>query len=365
MIPNSKESHNIIRISWGNKQEILVVTCIAILTGFLLKIPSIFDLNEDAYFARNFSIIGMPALLGYSLYTSKQSIKQYWYILVIALSLVGYLHFIPTDLENPVFVLICLHAPVVLWFLFGKAYLDNAWNSPYIRVDFIRFNGEVVIMAGLLLISGLLFSGITIALFELINMRIEDIYFEYVGIWGIGAIPVMSLYLIHNNKNLVQNITPVIAKLFTLPAFILLLIFSVMLLQSKQMIFDDREFLMVFNLILLAVMALILFSSKNVQDSTFQHYLLFGLTTITIVDNIFAILAISYRLIEFGISPNRLALFGLNFLMFGHISIICYRIMQVIGSTRSIQSVFRTIGRYLPIYLLWAIFVMVGFPLIF
>lgn len=51
--------------------------------------------------------------------------------------------------------------------------------------------------------------------------------------------------------------------------------------------------------------------------------------------------------------------------MFGHKSIICYRIMQVIGRIRSIQSVFRTMGRYLPIYLLWAIFVMVGFPLIF
>lgn len=365
MTHNSSETNSTIRISWGSKQEILVVIGIAILTGFLLKIPSIFGLDEDDYFARNISFIGIPALLGYSLYTSKKSLKQYWHILVTAIGLVCYLHLIPIDLENPVFILVYLHAPVVLWFLFGKAYLDSEWKSPENRINFIRFNGEVAIMGGLLLVSGLLFSGLTITLFELIDMRIEDVYFEYFGIWGIGAIPVLSLYLVHNNKHLVQNISPVIAKLFTLPAFVLLLIFSVMLSQSQKTIFDDREFLLVFNLILLAVMALILFSFKNDHNSTFQHYLLFGLTTITIIDNIVALFAIGYRLFEFGLSPNRLALFGLNLLMLGHIFIIGYHIFQVIRGRETIRSVFTAMGGYLPIYLLWVIFVIVGFPLIF
>lgn len=71
MTPNSSETNSTIRISWGSKQEILVVIGIAILTGFLLKIPSIFGLDKDDYFARNISFIGIPALLGYSLYTSK------------------------------------------------------------------------------------------------------------------------------------------------------------------------------------------------------------------------------------------------------------------------------------------------------
>ena len=52
MTPNSSETNSTIRISWGSKQEILVVIGIAILTGFLLKIPSIFGLDEDYYFAR-------------------------------------------------------------------------------------------------------------------------------------------------------------------------------------------------------------------------------------------------------------------------------------------------------------------------
>ena len=82
-------------------------------------------------------------------------------------------------------------------------------------------------MAGLLGLSLMIFSAITIALFELIGYSIEDIYFEKIAIWGLGAIPVLALYLVHNNQDLTSKISPIIAKLFTPPAFLLLLIFSI------------------------------------------------------------------------------------------------------------------------------------------
>ena len=75
-------------------------------------------------------------------------------------------------------------------------------------------------MAGLLGLSLMIFSAITIALFELIGYSIEDIYFEKIAIWGLGAIPVLALYLVHNNQDLTSKISPIIAKPFTPPAFL-------------------------------------------------------------------------------------------------------------------------------------------------
>ena len=194
--------------------------------------------------------------------------------------------------------------------MFAKAYLGEDWKVSTKRIDFIRFNGEIVIMAGLLGLSLMIFSAITIALFELIGYSIEDIYFEKIAIWGLGAIPVLALYLVHNNQDLTSKISPIIAKLFTPPAFLLLLIFSIMLPQAPETIFDDRDLLLVFNIVLLAVMALILFSFKNEESSSFQLYLLLGLAAITIIDNLMALSAIGLRLFEFGVSANRLALSG-------------------------------------------------------
>jgi len=342
-----------------------VVIGLALLTGLLLKIPIIFGIDEDAYFPRNIGTILLPALLGYSIFVSKLATRHHWTLLAVAGALVLYSNLLPGTLDDSTLILACFHIPILVWFVFAIAYLGEDWKISTKRIDFIRLNGEVVIMGGLLGLSLLLFSAITIALFERIGYRIEDIYFEKIAIWGMGAIPVLALYLVHNNRDLTSKISPIIAKLFTPPAFLLLLIFSIMLPQAPETIFNDRDLLLIFNIVLLAVMALILFSFKNEENSTFQLYQLFGLAAIAIVDNLLALSAIGVRLFEFGISANRLALFGLNLLMLSHLSYFGYRIIGVIRSKAELSSVFHAMGVYLPVYGVWAAIVSLLFPLFF
>lgn len=353
------------KISWGSPKEIWVVIGLALLTGLILKIPMIFGIDENAYFPRNIGSILLPALLGYSFFVCKLAIKAHWTLFAVAGALVLYSNLLPGTLDDSALVLAYFHIPILVWFIFARAYLGEDWKISTKRIDFIRFNGEVVIMGGLLGLSLLLFSAITIALFELIGYHIEDIYFEKIAIWALGSIPVLTLYLVHNNRDLTSKISPIIAKLFTPPAFLLLLIFSIMLPQAPETIFDDRDLLLIFNMVLLAVMALILFSFKNEENSTFQLYLLFGLAAIAIIDNLLALSAIGVRLFEFGISANRLALFGLNLLMLSHLSYFGYRIIGVIRSKEELSSVFYAMGVYLPVYGVWAAIVSLLFPLFF
>ena len=218
-------------------------------------------------------------------------------------------------------------------------------------------------MGGLLGLSLLLFSAITIALFELIGYRIEDIYFEKIAIWGLGAIPVVALYLVHNNRDVTSKISPIIAKLFTPPAFLLLLIFSIMLPQAPETIFDDRDLLLIFNMVLLAVMALILFSFKTRRIVPFNSTY-FGLAAIAIIDNLLALSAIEYGYLNLE-SRQIDWLFGLNLLMLSHLGYFGYRIIGVIRSKAELSSVFHAMGVYLPVYGVWAAVVSLLFPLFF
>ena len=87
-------------------------------------------------------------------------------------------------------------------------------------------------MSGLLLISGGLFTVITIGLFQEIGFNIEDFYFENVVVWGLPAIPLIASYWIFNNKDLVSKISPLIAKIFTPFVFLILFIFSFAIIFS-------------------------------------------------------------------------------------------------------------------------------------
>ena len=87
-------------ISWGSPKEIFMVISLALLTGFLLKIPMIFGVDDDAYFPRNIGSILLPALLGYSLFVSKLVMRLHWSLLAVAGILVLYINLLPGTLED-------------------------------------------------------------------------------------------------------------------------------------------------------------------------------------------------------------------------------------------------------------------------
>jgi hypothetical protein len=91
-------------------------------------------------------------------------------------------------------------------------------------------------------------------------MDITKFYFEQIAVWGLAAIPMLSTYLIQNNPELVNKISPTIAKIFTPVVFVTLLVFLIALMNRGNSIYNDRNFLLVFNIVLIGVMAIILFS---------------------------------------------------------------------------------------------------------
>src|SRR5207237_10732519 len=140
------------------------------------------------------------------------------------------------------------------------------------------------IITVILVIAGGILTGITIGLFSVIGFDIEKFYFDYIGIFGLAALPIVATYITQTNPQLVNKVSPVIAKIFSPLVLIMLVVYLVAIFFSGKDPYKDRDFLIVFNILLIGVMAIILFSiseiskkNKNQADS----FILFALSIVT------------------------------------------------------------------------------------
>jgi len=355
-------------LNWGEKKEWKAVALCMLLAGFLANIPNLFSIDPEWYVPRNLGLIVFLPLLLYVIWQQKKAPKQT--LLSLSIFVLGglYLNNLAGDENNPLFVLACLHLPVVFWGVFSYTALSATKTSYIKRVAWFRFNGDLLLVVGLIILGGVLFSVITVGLFEMIQIDFATLYFEKIVPWGLAPVPVLAYFLLLHNLSLVQKVSRLIATLFTPFALLTLLIFSLTLPFAKTTVFEDRDLLLFFNLILFAVLALIIFSlsdpNSNEKGKPWK-IVLSGLALVALIDNLLALSAVGIRLIEGGITPNRLAVLGLNAIVVLHLGFILSALLQSLNPINKEHHIENQIGRFIPIYVLWAFFVAVLFPLVF
>jgi len=92
---------------------------------------------------------------------------------------------------------------------------------------------------------------------------------------------------------------------------------------------------------------------------------LFILSIVTLLINLIALSAIFYRLGEFGLTPNRLAILVSNILIFVNLIMITIDLYKINFKKAELEKVELTISKYLPVYVIWVLIVVFGFPLFF
>ncbi|WP_111672538.1 DUF4153 domain-containing protein [Algoriphagus litoralis] len=356
------------RISWGSRSEWKFVIIAALLAGVLAKFPTIFSLNEEFFYPRNLGFIAFPFVAAYFAWKNKLSVQSlalpFGIILVAAL----YINLLPENQESDTLILACIHLPLLLWGILGFVFSDVQITNLPKRLAYLNFNGDAVIMGAILLLAGLLMSGITVGLFGLIGLSIEKFYFEYIGVFGLAAAPLVATHLTQTNPQLVNKVPPIIAKIFSPLVLIMLVIYLGAIVYAGKDPYNDREFLMLFNMLLIGVMGLIFFSvaeSAKDEKSGPGVWILISLSIVTILVNGVALSAIAFRISEWGITPNRLAVLGVNILMLIHLILVAKKLIQTSRKNEPLNQVGLTLVRYLPIYLLWTTLVVFLFPVIF
>lgn len=355
-------------ISWGSKKELLFIVTAVFIAGFLAKFPNLFAIDQEFYYPRNISFIILPILTFFFAWKNKLTLKKTSAITGMILISWIYINILPANPHSDTLVLACIHLPFFLWVLFGISYSDDGQKKFKINLNFLRFNGDVAVMSALLGIAGLFMSGITIGLFELIGLKIEKFYMENVVIFGLPAIPLIATYLTQLNPQLVNKVSPVVAKLFSPAVLIMLVIYLGTIIILEKNPYNDREFLLIFNLLLIGVMALIFFSvagSTDKNKNKTETWILLLLAIITIIVNFVALSAIIYRISEWGITPNRIAVLGANILILIHLLIVAAKLSKTIQTARALLDVGVSIVKYIPVYFVWVILIVFVLPLLF
>jgi hypothetical protein len=260
------------------------------------------------------------------------------------------------------------HLPILLWLLAGVAYVGGQWRSHARRMDFIRFTGEWVVYLALLALGGIVVTGLTIASFTALGVADEDTIASWIIPIGAAGATVIAAWLVEAKQAVVENIAPVLTKVFT-PITLLLLIALLSALAVRLDFADlDRDLLIIVDLILALVLGLVLYavSARDpLAGPELFDRLQFVLLVVALATDAVLLVAMITRIADAGFTANKLAALGMNAVL----------LVNLIGSTRLLArfnrgaSPFSTLERwqtaYLPVYGLWAAFVVLALPPIF
>ena len=211
-------------------------------------------------------------------------------------------------------------------------------------------------------------TGLTLGLFQLINVEIGQWYLNNVVIAGVISAPILAAYVyvdfMKSNSRIAVTISNIFAPLFLVTTVAYLI---VMVIQQISP-FTNREFLILFNGLLVIVLGMTIYSicgRKHDNPSHLMDAINVSLICVTLIINVIALAAILYRFSEWGMSPNRVVVLGANLLIFGHLGKLLSAYWQVYNKRALADTLKIAVTGYFPIYGAWALFVVVVLPLVF
>lgn len=348
--------------------DLRMIALLSLVIALLVKAHLFFGRMElESYWLRNLPTIVFAGLTAWFVLRGRVTgVKN---ILMLALPVVIlsiFLNLLPEKLCDTS-VLAFLHAPVFMWFIFGLAWVSFQPSSTPKVSAFIRYNGELVVMYGLLCIAGIMLSGMTIGLFAVIGKDIGQVYMENIAIVGLAVFPVLAAWLIDLYPDITSRIVPVIARFFTPLVFILVVIYVIAITVTGIDLSKNRDFLIIFNLLLLGVMIIIVFSLSELDKSDIRKLnviLLFLLAAVTLIIDLLALSAIISRLSD-GFTPNRTVVLVSNILVLVNLLLILPGLFLAGFKGKSLDGVEKIIYGYLPVYFLYSLVVIFVFPFIF
>ena len=355
-------------VQWGSKADWLFILIAGGIAGTLAKLPTFFTLQEDEFYARNLGFVVFPFLCAYFIRKNRLPLTSLIFPITSILLAALYINLLPSQDGSDTVVLACIHLPLFLWGILGLVFSGSDTKNLSKRLTYLQYNGETIIVGGILILAGGLLTGITIGLFELIGLNIIDVYFQYIAIYGLAAAPLLATLITQSNPELVNKVPPIVAKIFSPLVLIMLSCYLVAIAYAGKNPYSDRDFLLLFNLLLLGVMALIFFSvveSVGEKKVSLMTWVLASLSLITLLVNGIALSAIAFRISEWGITPNRLAVLGVNLVMLVHLVMVSWKLIQTVRGKSKLEEVGLTLVRHLPIYLIWTAIVIFLFPVLF
>ncbi|GAA1733396.1 hypothetical protein GCM10009809_31080 [Isoptericola hypogeus] len=348
-------------------RELAVVLALAVGAGLAVKV-GILAFDEEVTLMRNVGLLVLPFLAGYFAWKRRVTSRVAAAVLAPAVLLAVVINVYPFAPGGSTELLAVIHAPVVLWTLLGVVYMGGRWRSDAGRMDFVRFTGELVVYMALLALGGGVLVGLTFGIFGMVGVDLEPILEDWIMPLCVPGALVVAAWLVEAKKSVVENIAPVLTKVFTPLTIVMLLSVLPVLLGAGGLVDVDRGLLILMDAILVLVLCLLLYSI-SARDSLappgfFDVLQLVLVGAALAVDGVM-LTAMLTRIAEFGASPNKVAALGLNLVLLAHLVRSGWLALRFLRGRSGFAAVERWQTRYLPAYGIWAAVVVVVFPPLF
>jgi len=146
-------------------------------------------------------------------------------------------------------MLAALHAPVILWVLTGLAYVGGRWRSDRRRMDFVRFTGELAIYYTLLALGGAVLIALTLATLRGIGTDFQPVLEGWILPFAVPGALVVATWLVEAKQQVVENMAPVLTRVFTPLTVAMLLVLLAVLATAGGFTGMDRNLLIIMALI--------------------------------------------------------------------------------------------------------------------
>jgi hypothetical protein len=336
-----------------------------------IKVPDLFGMSlaeDGSFYARNFTLFALPWLAAF-LAWRRQARRPLIGILValFALGAVGANAYPLADTSQSV-VLTSIHLPIALWLVVGLAYVADDWRSSRRRMDFIRFTGEWFVYFVLIALGGGVLVAFMFGTFKAIGIVPEAFIAQWLVPCGAVAAVVVAGWLVEAKQSVVENIAPVLTRLFTPLVTAVLLAFLVAVGWTSAGINVEREALILFDLLLVVVLGLLLYSISArdpLAPPGLFDKLQLALVVSALAIDVLVLLAITGRIAEYGTTPNKAAALGENVILLANLAWSAWLLLRFIRRRTPFAALERWQTGYLPVYAAWAWIVVLVFPPLF
>jgi hypothetical protein len=357
----------------GARRDLVAVVLAAAVAALSIKIPALFGVELDsdadaAFYARNLSLFPLPALAAWFAWRRAAGAR------VIAV-LVGsfvlgavFANAYPLPADSQSLALTAIHLPIALWLVVGVAYVGGDWRSGRRRMDFIRFTGEWLIYFALLGLGGAVLTAITAGTFEAIGVDAEAAVTGWLLPCGAMAAVVVAAWLVEAKQSVVENMAPVLTRIFT-PLFTAVLsAFLVAVVWTTSGVDVDRDALILFDLLLAVVLGLLLYglSARDPQAAPglFDRLQLALVVSALVIDAL-VLVAMTGRITEFGLTPNKSAALGENIVLLVNLAGSAGLFLGFLRGRAPFSRLDRWQTGYVVVYAAWAWAVVIAFPPLF
>jgi hypothetical protein len=346
----------------------IVAFGLAAAAAVAVKVPALFgmQLEEDAgFYTRNLSLFVLPLLTGYFAWKRRLDPRTLRWLAAAFVVAAVFANIYPFTPEGSTEALTALHLPIALWLVVGIAYAGGRWSEVAGRMDFIRFSGELFIYYVLIALGGGVLTAFMVVLFETVGIDPEPFIESWLLPCGAAGAVVVAAWLVEAKQSVIENMAPVLTRLFT-PLFAAVLVtFLGALLWTGGGLEIERDTLIQFNLLLVVVLGLLLYSLSARDPGSppgvfdvLQVVLVAG----ALVADAVALWAIGARISEFGFSANRVAALGMNLILLVNLAWSALLYIRFLRGRGALTGLERWQTNYLLVYALWAAIVVIVFP---